>query len=924
MTIYILSSSIVDDVLTVHFQTNGKTMNEILDKNEVEKFVGRCHKLIDNIMQDLISMKQYGKASPSMIDRMLETVDAVQKGAKSLNLKTLELIGSLIEKIFLQFSLKKLSPTPEIIDTILDSISKILFIIGNIPSNCDIPCQEELEKLEAILDKTENDPESADDDIINEFVTESREHIETIEPALLLMEQGGEEVSKNAINSIFRAMHSIKGASSFFGFDSLTELSHIMENVFMKFRNNELTPNSETIDSLLAGVDKVRVMVEDIHDSSNVSYTDEMNRLKAILDGTSISNTASNINSLTKQADKAKPQKTVEPKIPENPKPASPETIRMNVDLIDKMMNLAGELVLGRNQLRSEFGDISSKNSKLSTIIQNVDIVTSELQENIMQMRIKPIGNLLNKFTRIVRDLSRHLSKKVDFIIEGKDVELDKTIIEGLSDPLTHLVRNAMDHGIETPKEREKIGKSPSGTLLIKTFHEGGQVNIVIIDDGKGIDPDKLADKAIANNVISKEQALNMNAAEKINLILLPGMSTAEEVTDISGRGVGMDVVKTNIEQLGGNLELETNFGKGTSVRIRLPLTLAIIPSLIVGASGQRYAIPQINVQELILVRAADISKRIDKIGESDVLRLRERLLPLVNLSEVLGMNQTYITPITENIALDKRTTLCDRRHSPKIDDDEIQSEIIEKRKNSADRRQSWRSDINIVVLKIGNNSFGLSVSELFDNEEIVVKPLSEHIKDCKCFAGATIMGDGRVAMILDGTGIAECSNLRFTDINAEEARRQKENRISKTDIDHQESMLFFNNAFNECFAMPLNSISRLERIEPDAIHRVGDQNYLEYLGEGLPLVNLENLLPVSPLPDNVDELYVIIPKTTDNTTGILASSILDTIDTEINVKKTSTTPRGLLGSAFINGQLTQFINTNELMEIIKEHLEQV
>jgi two-component system chemotaxis sensor kinase CheA len=340
----------------------------------------------------------------------------------------------------------------------------------------------------------------------------------------------------------------------------------------------------------------------------------------------------------------------------------APETIRVSVDLIDSMMNLAGELVLGRNQLRQELEDVAYQNRKLGRLIQSVDVVTSEIQEDIMQMRMQPVGNLLNKFTRVVRDLSRQLGKEVSMVIEGKEVELDKSILEGLSDPLTHLIRNSLDHGIEKPEERERLGKPRSGKLHVRTFHEGGQVNIMVIDDGGGIDPEKIVLNVVAKGFVTEEATAVMTDVEKINYILMPGMSTAETVTDVSGRGVGMDVVKTNIESMGGHLEIESSVNKGTTVRIRLPLTLAIIPSLIVGTSGNRFAIPQVNVKELFLIRAGEISNRIEKVGEAEVVRLRERLLPIVRLADVLGLERQVSLPETEGVIVDRRDKLSDRR----------------------------------------------------------------------------------------------------------------------------------------------------------------------------------------------------------------------------------------------------------------------
>ncbi len=302
------------------------------------------------------------------------------------------------------------------------------------------------------------------------------------------------------------------------------------------------------------------------------------------------------------------------------------ETLRVHVSLLENLMNLAGELVLSRNQLMQAISQ--GDEHEVLNAGQRIDLVTSELQEAIMLTRMQPVGNIFNKFPRVVRDLARDLGKEIELILEGKEVELDKTIIEGLSDPLTHLVRNSADHGIESPEERIAKGKNPTGKIILKAYHAAGQVNIEIKDDGRGIDAEKIVNKAIAKGLITEEQAKGMNEKEKLNLIFLPGLSTAEKISDVSGRGVGMDVVKSNLDKLGGQVDIETEKDKGTTIRIKLPLTLAIIPSLLVSVGEERFAIPQVNVDELIEVPASQVEERIEKVGDADVLILRGELIP--------------------------------------------------------------------------------------------------------------------------------------------------------------------------------------------------------------------------------------------------------------------------------------------------------
>jgi len=574
------------------------------------------------------------------------------------------------------------------------------------------------------------------------------------------------------------------------------------------------------------------------------------------------------------------------------------ENLRVPVDLIDRLMNLAGELVLGRNQLRQEIEEKVVDNPRLINVMQNVNLVTSEIQENIMRMRMQPLSSIFNKFPRVVRDIARQLYKKAEIIIDGGEVELDKSILENLSDPLTHIIRNSLDHGIEPPEVRVKNNKQETGFIHLTASHEGSQVIIKISDNGRGIDSDAVAEKAISSNVVTQEQVARMSTKQKTNLIFLPGFSTAKTVSDLSGRGVGMDVVKTNIEKLGGHVDLETTVGNGTLVIIRLPLTLSIIPSLIVGSSNYIFAIPQINVQELVTIKESEISRRMEKVGDATVLRLRERLLPMVWLNEVLGLKSEK-KQIKEKL--------------PKTVDAENSGRFLE-----VSKLNTLEKNINIVVLRVGTNSFGLAVNQLFDNEEIVVKPLSRHIKDCKCFSGSTIMGDGRVAMILDTAGIADFAFLRFAEISAEEKRRREQEERDKKEASRRKPILLFNNALDEFFGLPLSNISRLELVSKDSIHLVGKREYINYNGKGLPLIRLEHFLAVNPLPE-LDELYLIIPKTNGPVAGIMVSRIINILDIQEDIARDAYTPKGFLGSGFIEGYLTFFLDPDAILQFLEE-----
>ncbi len=613
-------------------------------------------------------------------------------------------------------------------------------------------------------------------------------------------------------------------------------------------------------------------------------------------------------------------------------------SLRVSVGLLDSLMNLAGELVLGRNQLLQAITLKDFRTIEASS--QHLDLITSEIQEAIMLTRMQPIGNVLNKFPRVVRDLARDLKKEVRLTIDGEGVELDKTILEAINDPLTHLVRNAVDHGIEKPEERRKAGKDVIGHILLRAYHEAGQVNIEIRDDGKGIVPLNVVSLALEKGLITETQTMTMSDKEKINLIFLPGFSTAEAVSDVSGRGVGMDVVKTNLDKLGGVVEIDSTPGKGTTINIKLPLTLAIIPSQLIYASGERYAIPQVNLEELFRIPADQVKNKIEKVGNAEVVRLRGNLLPLIRLADVIGLNRTYVDMNEKSKKQERRIGIADRRsrrnplQRASAQKDKVQFEgndqterenesdessdatySSDNRHQTSDRRYHASSAVNIVVVYTGALKYGLVVDELRDSEEIVVKPLGRHLKHCKGYAGATIMGDGRVALILDVAGLsqmAELTSMEGTDRALEVAR---EHQKAKTQKDIQ-SMLIFRNAEEEQFAVPLGIVERIEKINRTDIEEVGGKRVMQYRGSSLPLFAIEEAANVKPLAEK-EELLVIVFTVANREIGLLATPPLDAIEESINIDESTLRQTGIRGSAIIRDYTTLIVDIIGLVEAL-------
>lgn len=593
-------------------------------------------------------------------------------------------------------------------------------------------------------------------------------------------------------------------------------------------------------------------------------------------------------------------------------------TLRVSVEVLETLMNLAGELVLSRNQLREALSTNDMRGVHAGS--QRVSLVTSELQEAIMQTRMQPIGNVFNKFPRVVRDMSRAQGKEIQLIIEGKEVEMDKTLIEGLNDPLTHMIRNSCDHGIEMPEERIKKGKSPTGRVTLRAYHEAGQVIVEITDDGKGINPAKISASAVSKGLISQEKVLGMSDAEKTALIFLPGLSTAEKVSDISGRGVGMDVVKSNLDRLGGKVEIESKIDEGTRFCIKLPLTLAIIPSLVVAVGNERFAVPQINVLELTRIPAAQIQNKIEIVGDAEVLTLRGKLIPLVSLGRVLGINREVIDENTGLTLSDRRQSLADRRsrRSPLlVSGSAVQTDsesASTKREAETDRRYHAANDLNIVIISTGTFQYGVVVDQFFNTEEIVVKPLGRHLKGLPEYAGATIMGDGKVALIIDVSGLAAKAGMRHVSgssraaiLAAETAREGRHDAMS---------FLLFQNQPGELCGIPMEMVLRVERIERSQVENSAGRRTMQYRGASLPLITLSDAAEVKPIGEE-QKLAVIVSSIGGREVGLMVAMPVDVIETRLQIDQKTHRQKGISGSAIVKDKTMLLVDIVEIVETV-------
>jgi len=758
------------------------------------------------------------------------------------------------------------------------------------------------------------------DDLTREFLLESYENLDRLDQEFVKLET--DPGNLELLKSIFRTIHTIKGTCGFLGFAKLETLAHAGENLLSLLRDGQLSLNSEITTALLAMVDAVRSMLTSIDNTGNEGERDDQQLIETLTrllkppqepkeesatettkgeePAPAVPPEASigeilikrgaakvidvydavqqqaegdprRVGEILVQQGAVKPQELVEAlNLQQQARAASntsDSTIRVEVSQLDRLMNRVGELVLLRNQIL-QFTNASEDSGLLATS-QRLNLLTTELQEGVMKTRMQPIGNVWSKFPRTVRDVAVSCGKKVRIEMEGKETELDKTIIEAIKDPLTHIVRNSVDHGIEAPQQRLAVGKPVEGTLRLRAYHEGGQVNIEISDDGAGLDLDKIKRKALEKGLISSDQASRMSEREAANLIFLPGLSTAEKVTNVSGRGVGMDVVRTNIDKIGGSVDVQTKLARGTTVRMKIPLTLAIIPALLVTNRGDRYAIPQISLLELVRLEGEDAQKRLESVQGAPVYRLRGRLLPLVYL---------------------------DRELRPEAAGESGKSSVV-----------------NIVVLQADDRQFGLVVDEITDTEEIVVKPLGKQLKGIRSFAGSTIMGDGRVALILDVLGLAQSANV--VGGNHERAVAEKELGAVASNGEKQ-TMLLFQCGSEGRMAMDLSLVARLEEFKSESIEKAGEQMVVQYRGEIMPLIRISEALHLPEQErtgDRTGKTQVVVFSEDGRSVGLVVDRIVDIVE-ETVIRQRPSKREGLFGSAVIQQKVTDLLDVHSLI----------
>lgn len=692
------------------------------------------------------------------------------------------------------------------------------------------------------------------DEIITEFLTETSENMTQMDNLLVALEQN--PTDKELITHIFRILHTIKGTCGFLGLPRLEKLAHRSEDILGLFREDRAMPTAESISVIFRAMDRIKDIVAGIESTGAETEGDDdeiLQFLEDIAGGIGHENTISELNNELSVIQHSVDNETPAPKIvSENiteESASAGQSLRVSVDVLENLMTMVSELVLTRNQLLQI--SRQSRDGAYGGPLQRLNLVVSDLQEGVMKTRMQPVGNAWAKLPRIVRDICRELNKKIDLEMYGQDTELDRQVLEMIKDPLTHMIRNSADHGIETAAERQLSGKPETGKIVLRSYHQGGHIMIEISDDGRGLAVDKIRKKIIDNKLLSSAELDELSPQQVQQYIFHPGFSTADKVTSVSGRGVGMDVVRSNIEKIGGSIEMRSAEGKGTHFTIKIPLTLAIVSALIIGTGEERFAIPQLSVSELVLISRKN-SNRVEYVNNAKVLRLRGNLLPLIDLEELM----------------------------------DLPSDGMEK-----DARF-------VVVTKVAQFMFGIIVDKVYDLEEIVVKPVSRILKDLPLFSGNTILGDGRVIMILDPAGILRVSDIM--DI-ADSAHMAQTDETDARKNGAELPLLLFRSDEKTLKAAPLQTVSRLEKIDVADLEYSDGRAVIQYQDRLLPVISLDKLPTEGIHP-------LIILKNGPYMAGVIVREIIDI------TCHYGAVPRGhgnnIMGAVIINGEATDIIDS--------------
>lgn len=888
----------------------------------IHGFIEEANSHLENLDSGLLRLEEQA-GDLKFIDGLFRAVHSIKGTAGFFGLKKIVNLAHATESIFAAVKSQKLPVNKELVNTLLAATDTLRALVGSLPDEETMDITANLQRLAAALNSPDQaasppspaetilEPYEADLQQLGIQITENEKQLiqEKLKYGhqLYLIRLGlNADLGARNLNPVefFKKIDMIgnivTSRSDFSEIKGIDELPSLLDSdiyctfVFTSILEKDLLPNA---------LEMPENRFTQLNTKKNIPAGPPETSSSPAVKNREVSNPVTDPNPAKGPLN--------DPVALKNSTVAVEDTIRVHVSLLNSLLNLAGEMVLGRNQLLRAMEKHRKAIPGMESILQNMDRITTELQDKVMQTRMQPVGNVFNKFPRIIHDLSQNLGKEIELKLEGGEVELDKSIIEALADPLTHLVRNAADHGLESSDIRERLGKYRTGTIVMKAYHEGGYVCIDITDDGAGIDYEQIKHKAVEKGFATEAEITAMSEQQLIQLLFKPGFSTAEQVTDYSGRGVGMDVVKTNIEKLGGTIEVFSQPGKGSTFKLLLPLTLAIIPSLIVEVERQKFALPQVNLEEIVRIKPGDTAHKIEFIDDSEVLRLRGHLLPVIHLADVLDLQRTYLNPATGERKADRRMTLRDQRYQSMEPASDLQSAVA--RDVPQYRREISANILRILVIKTGSYRYGIAVDVIHDGEEILVKSLPSYLKDCKCYSGVTILGDGRVAMILDPEGIIEKAALKFV---KEQDGKTTEKDQSAEELHEQQNLLLFNCSGPETFGINMALVSRVDTVKNTQIEKIGDLDYVKFGEDSLRVIRPEDFLPVGKGARRNDNHYLIIPKLVSHPMGILIEHIIDTVQVSIHLDEESVKAKGLIGSTVLNDRIVLILNLYDLFEL--------
>ena len=843
------------------------------------EFIAEAREHLSALMDGLLALENLPKDQiPASINPLFRAMHSIKGSAGFLGLHQLEHLAHATETLLDAMRKGIVPPSAPVTDLLLRVADQLQGRVDGLPESEKSDSPKDGELMDRLKEFASGKapaapaPQSAaappsppsslpeiDPALLQEFMAEAREHLASLAEGLLALESDGKSPVTGAIDPLFRATHSVKGSAGFLGFRGLERLAHATETLLDGLRKGTVTPDQAVTDLLLRVTDRLRAAVEALPADTAAAHDDLIQKIQnVIITGRpdAPARAAPGAGTAT-----LKSQPTVEPPPPPADAQGSERsaTIRVPVEVIDRLMNLASELVLARNQALETL--VTPADARGRQLLQRINSVTTDLQQAVMLTRMQPVGTVFNRFPRMVRDLARSLGKRIHLSVTGSEVELDKSVLEKLADPLNHLVRNACDHGLEPPANRLASGKTEVANLELSARQEGGQILVRVADDGRGIDPGRVKAKALEKGLVGPQDLDGLTDSQAQALILTPGFSTAEKVTDISGRGVGLDVVKTNLESIGGTLQIDSIPGQGTTFSLRLPLTLAIIPALVVRVSGERVCIPQRELLEL--VSAANLRAR--PMGGRFVVELRGQPLETIHLGKVLK---------------------------------------LESAESPAFNRAGF-----LAVVRAGQRIVALAVDELNGSQEIVVKPLHPLLRGLGLHGGATVLADGLPAPILDIEGVVRAAGPALLATNHANATAAP----SRTEIPSQSAVVFeFGPA--ERFAVPLALLKRVDRVLPGQVERIGDRQIARLEAANLAMIFPDEVMPVGAPEILPGELFLLTPREGGQGKALVATSILDTTMIPMALESPPLEHPGILGSTRLAGRLTLVVHPGRLL----------